>query len=230
LRDALFVYVTDGAPSEGSDAARHALSVPAYRDRRREERAGELGRCGIAVGRIVDLDCPDQQAALNLAPLSRRLAALLDRHAIESVLTQPYEGGHPDHDATAFIAHAAAALARSRPQIAEMTAYHGKGGRTEWGAFLPHPEVDDSVVTVSLSAAEQGAKQLLIDCHASQRDTLRDVPLGVERYRRAPAYDFTSPPHPGPLGYDARPWGMSGTRFCELAREALVELGLRDPR
>jgi hypothetical protein len=49
----------------------------------------------------------------------------------------------------------------------------------------------------------------------------------VERFRPAPAYDFTAPPHEGKLFYECFDWGMNGARFRELAAGAMEELGLR---
>ena len=55
---------------------------------------------------------------------------------------------------------------------------------------------------------------------------LAPFPLDEERFRAAPLYDFTRPPHPGTLHYERHPWGMSGERFRALARAALEEMGL----
>lgn len=230
LRDALFVYVTDGAPVDGADAAKLGLDVDGYRNLRRRERAAALASCGIKPEQVVELGAADQQASLQLAPLARELAALFEAHRIEAVLTQPYEGGHPDHDATAFIVHAAARLARSTPRIVEMTSYHAMPGGVTRSVFLPNGEAHAPELVVRLTPAERAAKQALVDCHASQRDTLRGWPLDVERYRPAPAYDFSVAPHVGALWYDRHRWGMTGPRFRELAAQALAELGLAAAR
>lgn len=226
LKQALFVYVTDGAPRDGRDAARHGLSTAQYRDLRRRERAEVFALCGLDVARIIDLDCPDQQAARRLAPLARTLASHLDEHRIEAVLTHPYEGGHPDHDAAAFVVHAAARLARQAPTIVEMTSYHNGPNGLVAGEFLPDAAVDGQVVTTVLTPEQQSFKQSLIGCYASQRDVLRKLPLDVERLRPAPRHDFLRPPHEGLLWYEMRDWNIDGRRFCEFAAQALQELRL----
>lgn len=226
LARARFVYVTDGAPRGGHDASRHGWSVAEYRAVRRRERAAAFERCRLDTGRIVDLDCPDQQATLQLAALSRRLAALFDEHGIENVLTHAYEGGHPDHDATAFIVHAAARLARRAPSIMEMPLYRrGPQGRVAF-EFLPDAEANAQAITVPLSTQDRAFKQSLVDCYASQRETLAALPLEVERFRPAPRHDFRRAPHEGPLWYETQDWGMTGARFCEAAEAALRELEL----
>ena len=51
---------------------------------------------------------PDKQAAHQMGKLTNLLAPMLQDHDL--LMTHPYEGGHPDHDACAFMAHAAARL------------------------------------------------------------------------------------------------------------------------
>lgn len=233
LRDARFVYVSDGAPREGSDAARHGLSVDGYRHARRRELEAALGLCGIAPDQATDLGVPDQETSLHLADVARRLADLMRQWDVRAVLTQPYEGGHPDHDATAFGVHAAVALLRTRraqaPEIVEMAGYHAGPRGPEAAVFLPHAHADAHAMTVSLDAAAQDRKRALIACHVTQRDTLARFPLHAERFRPAPSYDFTQPPHAGPLHYEQYPWGMTGARFRALAAQALAGLGLEGP-
>lgn len=226
LTHAHFVYVTDGAPQDGRDAMRQGWSVDEYRDARRRERDAAFARCGLDPARIVEFACPDQQAVFQLADLSLRLAHLFELHAIGSVLTHAYEGGHPDHDAAAFIVHAAARLTPVAPAIMEMPLYRRGPQGTLAFEFLPDELSDAHAITVSLSPEERSLKQSLINCYASQRDTLTMLPLEMERFRPAPAHDFRRPPHEGVLWYEERDWGMSGARFCELAGEALRELGL----
>lgn len=232
LASAQFVCVTDGAPRDGGDAARHGLTPEAYAQARRVELQAVLALCGIGVDRLVHLDCPDQQAALNLASLARQLAQLWREHATEAVLTQPYEGGHPDHDATAFAVHAAVRVMRRdgqpAPALVEMAGYHrGPDGRLAC-AFLPDATCDGDAVTIRLSPEEQAFKQRLIARFTTQAETLRGFPVDVERFRPAPHYDFTRPPHEGRLHYEHYPWGMTGKRFRALAGEALRELGLAE--
>jgi LmbE family N-acetylglucosaminyl deacetylase len=227
LRRAHFVYVTDGAPRDGRDAARHGFSVMQYREARQRERAQVFALCDIAPDRITDLDCPDQEAALRLVPLACRLAGLFDELRIGKVLTHSYEGGHPDHDATAFAVHAASRLAKRAPRIVEMVSYHNSPKGLLAGAFLPDRDCDALAVSVPLSDAQRGFKQSLIDCYASQRDTLRWLPVQVERFRPAPSHDFCRAPHEGLLWYETRAWEMDGARFRALAAAALAELELR---
>ena len=55
----------------------------------------------------------------------------------------------------------------------------------------------------------------------TQRQMLSQFTTEVERFRPAPAYDFTSPPHDGKLHYETFDSGMTGHEWRRNAREAL---------
>jgi N-acetylglucosamine malate deacetylase 2 len=229
MTQARFVYVTDGAPRDGRDAGRHGLSPPQYAQVRRRELETALAKCGIAPGQAIHLDLPDQEAAMRMAPLAHTLADLFTQLGARSVLTHPYEGGHPDHDATAFAVHAAAALRRwpgaAAPEVMEMAGYHLDGDGVRAGCFLP--PAGDAVHTVQLTPEQQAHKRALLACFATQAQTLQLFPLDVERFRPAPPYDFLQPPHAGELFYERHALGMTGAQFRAHARAALAELDLR---
>lgn len=226
LRDATVVHVTRGSPANPSDARAAGLQTEAdYARVRREELAAALRLAGIGPERTREIGLQDQGAAAEMAVLARRLSALFDELRPAVVLTHPYEGGHPDHDATAFGVHAACATMQHPPQIVEFACYHGLHGWMETGNFLPGgPEV----AQLALSEEAQKRKQAMLACFVTQRETLRAFSLKVERYRLAPRYRFTERPHAGVLNYERYDWGMTGPRFRALAREALEELALED--
>jgi LmbE family N-acetylglucosaminyl deacetylase len=228
LQRARFIYVTDGSPRNGRDAARQGLSAASYARLRRHELETVLAQSGIAGHQIFNFGCPDQEAATILAKLARRFAKLFTLGRAEAVLTHPYEGGHPDHDATAFGVHAAAAWLHGRgalpPCIVEMSSYHQGAEGLRPGSFLPAADIP--VTTVALTPEEQQRKRELFACFASQRETLQYFPLAAESFRVAPAYDFTQPPHAGPLFYEGQPWGMTGAQFRLNAAQAMAELEL----
>ena len=230
LTQAQFLYVTDGAPPDGRDAARHGLSSADYADVRRGELGAALALCGIRQQQVFSLRYADQQAALHMAQLADKVAEGLAGFKAPAVLTHPYEGGHPDHDATAFAVHAAAALMRMRrqgpPDIVEMACYHMGPEGIRACAFLPDADAD-SVAIVRLTAEEQRHKRALFGCYATQQETLAYFPLGVECFRPSPRYDFLRPPHEGKLFYECHDWGMTAERFCSLAARAMAELGLK---
>jgi LmbE family N-acetylglucosaminyl deacetylase len=230
LRPAVtIVHVTDGSPRDGRDALAHGFEGgEAYARARRAELQAALAMAGIDSSATVELGFRDQDAAHHLVEISRRVASLLRELRPLVLLTHPYEGGHPDHDATAFAAHAACALLRENnqpaPALIEMTSYHNSPIGIETGTFLTAEGCP--VRSLALSERQRAEKRRMLDAFATQRQTLQQFRCDVERFRAAPRYDFSRPPHQGSLYYEVFPWGMTGGRFCELAQGAKSELGL----
>ncbi|HEY4010288.1 MAG TPA: PIG-L family deacetylase [Acidobacteriaceae bacterium] len=215
-----FVHVTDGAPRNEHDSRAHGFErLDDYRSARAQEFRSVLECAGLSDATSECLAIPDQEASLCLAELTRRIARLLEEHQPEVVFTHPYEGGHPDHDACAFAVHHA--TDGSGPAIVESPFYNARNRDT--GGFLPTTDLTDEVV-YELNPAELARKHALLDCFTTQRETLRGFTATEERFRVAPEYDFSTPPHQPPVLYDGYPWGMDSARFCELARDAEREL------
>jgi LmbE family N-acetylglucosaminyl deacetylase len=261
------IHVTDGAPRNLGDAhAAGFLTRSDYaRARRRElESALKLAlaparfgvrplRCserismrpeGLRPNRsrihLFPLDFPDQEASFHLVEVSLILAQYFRCLSPEFVLTHPYEGGHPDHDSTAFAVQSACALLRLKgqraPRIVEMTSYHNRAGMMMTGQFLPNSQ--NAVLTCELTPAERHLKQSLFACFKTQANVLHAFQADHESFRLAPTYDFTKPPHCGRLYYENFNWGMTGPRWRHLAqiatahllpRTPLYEPGQRDP-
>lgn len=222
--DAHFVHVTDGAPRNEQDSREHGFAMLGdYRQARRKEFRMALACAGIADASQESLQIPDQEASLHLPEIALRICGLLEQLEPEIVFTHPYEGGHPDHDACAFAVHLALAVHARRghrpPAILEAAFYHAGPTGLLTGTFLRRPERMMEVF-YPLSAAERQRKQALLDCFATQKETLALFPLDAERFRIAPEYEFWRPPHLAPVYYDQLPWGMTSERFCSLAREA----------
>ncbi|HET9729197.1 MAG TPA: PIG-L family deacetylase, partial [Acidimicrobiia bacterium] len=222
------VCVTDGAPHDMRDAAANGF---ASRDEYARARAGERERA-LAIAHILpaqihDIGCIDQEASFGLSEITRHITNLLRQTRPEIVLTHPYEGGHPDHDATAFAVHHAvkqlAAAHDSAPTIVEFASYHWHDGAMRTGCFLPDPRL--RVRTLSLGSDERELKTAMFACYGTQQDVLAQFSTDVERFRLAPAYDFTAPPHEGRLFYEWFDWRVDGREWRRLAERALVELG-----
>jgi LmbE family N-acetylglucosaminyl deacetylase len=196
---AIVIHATDGAPRSRARWQNFAA------DRRREAEAA-LALAGVAANRIVCLGYPDGEAQFALAALAKDLRQVLAGLRPDVVITHPYEGVHPDHDATAFAVRAACRmLGRSAPLLAEMTSYHLIDGRFITGEFLPHPDAGE-IVEHRLDASEQEVKRRMYGLFRTQGNLLATFPVAHERFRRAPCYDFRAPPHDGLLGYDHADW------------------------
>lgn len=241
LRASRLLTVTDGAPADGADVATHGFSS---RESYRSARRGELDRALLLAGLSPSLasalvlgggeTIADQTTAFHLPALARALRREIDRFQPDAVLTHPYEGGHPDHDSTAFAVHAALRLpGTGTPLLVEAPSYHSREVREPGqpgiatGCFLPTPAPQTPVTRYQLSEQEQHRKKALLGCFASQTETLAQFTTTAELFRPAPSYRFTEPPHPGRLFYEHFPWGMSGSRFRELVLLALADLERR---
>ncbi len=225
---AALVYVTDGAPRDGRDArAAGFATIEEYAQTRHAEALRALAHAGISSERAAFLDYPDQQAAFRLLPLTADLRRWILATRPEIVLTHPYEGGHPDHDAVAFAVHAAVAtLARegdTTPVVIEFTSYHACGDGWAFASFLPAPDMVAERI-IPLTTDGQALKQRMLGCYHSQASTLQAVPLEQESFRVAPAYDFTRPPHEGQVLYERYGWGLNVSDWCALASAAIERL------
>jgi LmbE family N-acetylglucosaminyl deacetylase len=230
LPDAVIVHVTDGAPRDPAYARRKGFpSREAYARSRQNELTAALAMLGVPRERTHCLDIVDGEAADRLVEITYRLADLLDRLRPDVAVTHPYEGGHTDHDATAFAVHLACGVLRregaSAPIVLELTSYHMYGGRRRLGEFLPFPEVEER--TLTLEPDTQHLKQEMYDCFASQQQCLAPFPRDREKFRVAPRYVFTDPPHPGRLLYEHVSPEFNGARWRESARHALERLRSR---
>ncbi|HZU87706.1 MAG TPA: PIG-L family deacetylase [Stellaceae bacterium] len=228
FRDALLAHVTDGAPRDGRDMRAHGFStLAAYAAARERELTAALAAGGAVRLRRARLGFPDGEAWRDLAGLARRVRDLIRAERPAALFVHPYEGGHPDHDAAAFAAHAACRMRGDRaPALIEMTSYYKEGAGRATGSFLPG---GTAAVSLVLNRHERRRKRAMLDCFATQRAVLAGFATAVERYRAAPDYDFTRPPHPGRLYYEGEAWGIAGALWRERAAVALAELGLAAP-
>ena len=218
MRNLVIVHVTDGAP-------RQTAERQDYAELRRAEVVAALELAGVGESQTRTLDVVDQEASLDMAGVARRIASLLAELRPGAVLTHPYEGGHPDHDATAFAVHTACAMQAPPVDIYEFTSYHAMPAADspsiETGRFLPGQDGGETIV---LDEPARRVKSAMLLCFASQEEMLRQFPIDVERFRRAPVYDFTQSPHAGKLFYENFNWGMTGERWRALVHEAIRAL------
>jgi N-acetylglucosamine malate deacetylase 2 len=231
------VYVTDGAPRDGRDARAYGFAAPAdYAAARRREALAALALADIPAHQTVWLDVADQEATFALERIVGLLRELIVANRPDMLLTHPYEGGHPDHDAVAFAVRAAVTLLEPEgeqtgrlPMVAEFAGYHAapNGGRES--SFLVHAGFPEALFR--LSAAERRLKSRMLELHATQAAVLADFPRDREIFRLAPTYDFSQPPHPGYLLYEragsGADFGIEGVRWRARASAAGRRLGLR---
>jgi LmbE family N-acetylglucosaminyl deacetylase len=224
-------YATDGSPRDLSDAQQLGFaSQEDYAAARRLEADRALALLGIGPERVHRLGLTDQDVAQELPRLLPALAELCAKLRPVAIVTHAYEGGHPDHDAVALAVHM---LCRQQdgggsPQLIEFAGYHDAdgSGRMATQSFLPAPVPE---VMLCLRPAERVRKRRVLDCFRTQRRVLRQFGTDRERFRRAPCYRFTAPPHPWPPYYERFVRHLDGKRWRSLAAATLAKLGLPEP-
>jgi LmbE family N-acetylglucosaminyl deacetylase len=224
LPGVVVAHVTDGAPRHIEAARRNGHGTREdYLRARREEVVAALGLVGIPPQRIRCLGFVDGEAALRLVEVSYAVAGLLDELRPEVVLTHPYEGGHTDHDATAFAVHLACGVLRREgapaPIVLELASYHNRDGHRVHADFLPFWPVPTR--RVELPTEAQLLKARMFRYFTTQQKVLSAFPLNVERFRIAPRYIFTVPPHDGPLDYERYCTTITGAEWRANAEKAL---------
>ncbi len=223
LRDVKIVHVKNGPTEKGS------AQTSATADRtsaRRERCSAALALANIGPKSIIEFGLKNICKPQQLADLAKRIATFFQQFDPDTVVTHPYEGGHPDHDATAFATHAAVRLLKRKglepPALFEMALHPSRDGKRRVLDFLPGSWRE--ATTLVLTEEARSLKRRMFDCFASAEDTLRGTPLGLEKFRTPPRYDFSVAPNSGKVAYEDFYSGLTGEQWQELARQALAEL------
>ncbi len=227
LVDVTVLHITDGAPQDMRDAKTAGFEKRSeYAEARRNECLAALAMAHVLEDRVVDFGITDHCAAQCLTDLTKKIAAFLQQSESDIVVTHPYEGGHPDHDATAFATHAALRLLKQNgfkpPVLFEMALHPGRDFKARVPEFLPGFERETT--TLLLDERARKLKQRMLACLETQRESLRVSPVGAEKYRQPLGYDFSAPPQDGKLHYENFDWAPRRDQWQSLAREALADL------
>jgi LmbE family N-acetylglucosaminyl deacetylase len=233
IRDAVIAHVTDGSPREDKYAQSKGFQTrEAYARARRREVVNALAHVGITPERCRGLGYVDGEASQQMVELVFDVADLMDEVRPDVVFTHPYEGGHSDHDATAFAVHLACGILRRdrvpTPLVLELTSYHNFSGQRRVLDFLPFLGSDSR--TIELTETEKVLKRRMYEEFASQKTVLERFPIGIERFRPAPRYLFTVPPHEGLLDYERYCTFITGAQWRDNAGKALGMLRTRRRR
>ncbi len=213
-RDGMVIHVTDGAPRDPrwwpagvGDRAAYALA-----------RSREVERALAIVGTPrLELGFTDQEATRSLPELIDRLCEHFVRLRPAVVVTHAYEGGHPDHDAIALAVAVARTRVAPRLCVLEMALYHAGEGSLRVGEFLP----GSRSLRCVLRPDELERRREMLACFTTQQAIVAPfVELAHERYRVAPTYDFSRPPHEGLLHYERVGFPLSGAQWRESVARA----------
>jgi LmbE family N-acetylglucosaminyl deacetylase len=216
-RHITLVHTTDGAESLYKAKCKGFSTRSAYAEARREELRHAL--CRIAdKTQFVFLGFRDRRAAFHIAEIAAALLALLGQHKPDIVVTHAFEGGHPDHDATAMATHLAVRTLASPPLLLESPGYNRATGTFVFGQFIPQDGID--LIVLPLSPGQQSNKRKMLAAFSSQDDVVPFYPLDAELFRPAPRYDFDVKPHLGLLNYEDRCLPMTWQVWRLMSRRA----------
>ena len=217
LKGAHVVVVTDGVTRRADESAAYsfpASQAPEIVRWRELIAATELAGCPASA--VTGLAIADRKAAEHLAAIARRIAELFHQAGTAIAITHAYEGADPDHDATAFAVHQAAALCRRKGQdiaILEMP-FRGDAGAK------PNGDVGIETIRIPLTAKQKVLKRRMLACFGAQHDAETRGALEAEQFRVAPAYDFAELPRGGHVSYGDEPCDLAPARWCDLVASA----------
>lgn len=229
------IHTTDSAPTDPRFWAEKHASAEDYSAHRHHEVTKALDIAGH-VGPRSTSHVSDQTAAFNMAEITRGLVEEFRSKKIQIAITHSYEGGHPDHDATAFAVHAAVALLRKEGQnisIVEAPSYRlknpddhdfGVGEIDVNQRFESHPAT--TPVVFHLTPEQIALKRALFEAHSSQAHVMAEMSTDIEQLRAAPNYDFIHAAHGGRLSHIYARNGITPAVWSELVEEALRHLNL----
>jgi LmbE family N-acetylglucosaminyl deacetylase len=216
LKGAHVVVVTDGVTRRPDQ---NGYSFPVARApeiARWRELIAALELAGCPPGAVTGLAVADRRAAEHLVAIARRVAEVFHRSGTAIAMTHAYEGADPDHDATAFAVHQAAALCQGRGQdiaILEMPFPRKRTDRLS-------PDEQAELITLRLTAKEKALKRRMLSCFEDRHDALTRGELETEQFRVAPAYDFAELPHGGLSSYGDETSDLGPARWCDLVASA----------
>lgn len=226
LVDVTVLHITDGAPDDVEAEAAGFKHRSEYAQARRQECLAALAIANVPADRVVDFAVTDHGAANCLIDLAKKITTFLQASKADIVVTHPYEGGHPDHDATAFATHAALRLIKENgfkpPVLFEMALHPSRDFKAKLSEFLPGPERETTTLLLDERARE--LKQRMFACFETQRESLEISPVGQEKFRQPANYDFSAPPQLGKLHYEQFDWALKSDEWQSLASKALAEL------
>ncbi len=209
-REPVVVFATDGAPTDKYFWS-HYGSREAYAELRRKEARAALGLIGVQ--KIFFLGnhngIIDQQLFRELPRAVDLLSEVAEQVRPEILLTLAYEGGHPDHDSCNFVCSVVGR--RLSIPVWEMPLYHRSSDGV--GVFQEFLDEGDEIV-VQPTKEEIENRRRMLELYPSQGQTLQQFAATTERFRPLRKYDYSKPPHPGVLNYEAWQWPITGSEVA----------------
>lgn len=234
MREPIVLFCTDGAPRDRYFWEKYG-SRERYASLRRQEAERALAQVNVSEVEFLppepnpQQEFVDQDLFLNIPAAMERIDRLVTRFHPDALLTLAYEGGHPDHDTCAFLGWC---ISREHVLSAwEAPLYHRKpDGTAEKQCFMV-PEGDEVLFDATTHEIER--KRRMLAEYVTQKETIDTFNPAIERFRPQAAYDFSRPPHPGVLNYEAWSWPMTGAQVAQAfhccCKKHDAEPDMKDP-
>jgi LmbE family N-acetylglucosaminyl deacetylase len=164
----------------------------------------------------------DQELYRAIPEAIEELAAVVRRYRPDALLTTAYEGGHPDHDVCSFLA---AVLGKQYAlPVWEFPLYHRRQlGDMAFQRFLFASGREEDETVLEIRPEEMRIKRQMLAAYGSQHPFLGQFDPAREHFRPQHAYDYSHPPHPGHLNYEAWQWPVTGEEVCGAFARFLQE-------
>ncbi len=227
LMDVTILHATDGIGVELKHQSDSRFQKhDDHSDRIHGECLAALALANVPEDKVIDFSLPQYGLAQRLTYLTRKITAFLQQSRSDIILTHPYEGGHPDHDAIAFATHSALRILNHNgfkpPAVFEMALYPSGKPIAKVPEFLAR--MDSESTTLLLDERSQKLKEEMYSCLKTQHDVVRASPANFERFRRPPRYDFTQLPQAGKLHYEHFDWAINADEWLALSTHAWSQL------
>ena len=214
--DCVVLHATDSAPRNPKYFGRAGCATrEQYGELRQAELQAAMRIAGVSPEQCHTAPVADQEAVMHVRLLAKLISGFFP---VDRVITHANEGGHPDHDATALAVALAAGC--TGMEVWEFPAYHAHNGLMVAGQFIPNAS-NPAVETIQLNAQDSVRKKAMFSCFRSQQHLMDRFSLTQELLRRAPEYDFLTPPHAGVLYYETRDMGLTYQQWRRYAEAAL---------
>ncbi len=215
MREPSVLFLTDGSPEDPYFWARFG-SRKHYAGVRANEARMALAAAGVEHVEFAGIQ--DQTVYRRLDDAFDYVLRAIGRIRPRALLALAYEGGHPDHDSSSFLAWNLGQ--RLSLPVWEMPLYfRGDGG--EFIAQTQFLSAVDGHYTVTPTPQELARKRTMLAAYVSQGDFLHKFTEAVEHFRPQASYDYSRPPHEGVLNYEAWGWPIKGTEVCAAFTEFL---------
>jgi LmbE family N-acetylglucosaminyl deacetylase len=212
MQQAVVVFSTDGAPRDEGFWRQYG-SRQAYAEIRRKEARHALkiaGACPMFLSDRVEGGIPDQELFRNRPAAIAALERIVVEVEPQSILTLAYEGGHPDHDATCFMA--AVVGRRAALPVWESPLYHRNADSSS--ALQTFPTRTGAETELRTECPLLQKKIQMFRAYKSQGSVLEGFRPDFETFRPIADYDFTRPPAPWKLNYEMWGWKMTGAEVA----------------